>query len=109
MKQNRIALKTLAMKAKVANFLRTKFYGYSNREWDLKYKSKKSLTEFITKDFIDELYNEVQLMNEELRFYKQKRQNKAKLLEKRLAAYPTKTMIKKLRGKVKKNLVESIK
>lgn len=96
MKQNKIAMKTMAMKAKVANFLRTKLYGYSNNDYQIKYNKKKSISEIDSKAFLEELFPLVHEMNSELGGYKRKRQNKKALLEKRLASPQTKSMRKKL-------------
>jgi len=107
MKQNKIAMKTMAIKARVANFLRTELYGYSNNDYQIKYGKKKSISEIDSKAFLEKLFTLVHEMNSELGAYKRKRQDKAKLLEKRLNSPQTKSMIKKLRGKVKKDLVDS--
>jgi hypothetical protein len=95
--QNKVALKTLAMKAKVANFIRKELY--------------KARLDQITRERKIELFDQIFKLNlgmhNELFWYKEKRKDQKKLLEKRLSSPQTKTMLKKLRGKVKKDLVVS--
>src|SRR5688572_27510843 len=87
MKQQTIALKTLAMKARVYNKIRIFLY--------------KQLLEKIPDQSKIDFFNEIFEMNRathwELIDYKRKRKDQKKLKEKRLAAPPTKSMKKKLR------------
>lgn len=96
MKPNKIAMKTMAMKCKVANFLRKELYEYSDSDYVVKYKKKKPLAELNSKEFVKKLFPFLREMNSELSAYKRKRQDKADLLEKRLNSPQTKSMKKKL-------------
>lgn len=82
-------LKTMAMKARVYNKIRTFLY-------------KKQLDKITDKEkieFFDEIYKENIITHWELINYKRKRQDKKELLQIRLAAPQTKTMQKKLSRK----------
>jgi len=87
MKQKNIALKTLAMKARVYNKIRTFLY--------------KQLLDKIPDqskiDFFNELFEMNRQTHCELRDYKRKRKDQKKLMLERMAAPPTKSMKKKLR------------
>lgn len=86
MKQNKIALKTMAIKAKVANYIRKTFY---KKRWeDLKIGERDQI--------LKEIFDLNHLMHWELISYKQKRQDKTALYQKRLQAPQTKSMKKKL-------------
>lgn len=79
-------IKTMAMKAKLANYIRTTLY-------------KKHLSNLSDKDKIaifDQIFGLNLQMHWELNAYKQKRKDKAKLLKKRKEAPQTKSMKKKL-------------
>ena len=97
MKQNKIALKTLGIKARVYNRVRTYLY-------------KKRLESISEKDKV-EFFNELFQLNHEahweLNNYKQKRKDQADLLKKRLASPQTKSMLKKINRNTKINLVVS--
>ncbi len=86
MKQNKIALKTLAIKARVYNKIRTHLYK----------KRLDSIPDFAKIQFFDEIYEANRLAHNELNAYKSKRQDKAELLKKRQTAPQTKSMRKKL-------------
>lgn len=80
------------MKARVYNKIRTFLY-------------KKQLDKITDKEkieFFDEIYKENIITHWELINYKRKRQDKKELLQTRLAAPQTKSMMKKL-GLIKKN------
>lgn len=97
MKQNKVALKTMSIKARVANYIRKTFY---KKKWeDLKLGERDQ----ILKQIFD-LNHEAHW---ELNAYKSKRRDKAELLKTRLAAPQTKSMKKKLGLIPKINLVNS--
>lgn len=100
MKQNNIAMKTMAIKARVYNIIRTKLY---------KQRLDK-IPDFAKIQFFNEIFEANLLAHNELTSYKCKRQDKAELLKKRLASPQTKSMKKKLGlipRKPKINLVDS--
>ena len=76
--QQAIALKTMAMKAKVSNWIRTNLHGtcHPNKKGRWAYRNHKVLTDAEKIEFFDQLYKMYKDMNEELRFYKNKRQYK---------------------------------
>jgi hypothetical protein len=65
-------------------------------------KDKQALSATMKQELFDVWLMEVWAMHVELNAYKAKRKAKKTLLEKRLAAPQTKTMKKKLRGKLQK-------
>lgn len=75
--EHKVALKTVAMKARVANLIRTEIYPYSNNEYQIKYKGKKKLADQDKIRIFDIIYNETIKMSNELTMYKSKRQYKA--------------------------------
>lgn len=87
MRQTSVALKTLAMKARVYNKIRT--FLYKQRLENIPEKSKT--------EFFDEIFQMNQQTHWELIDYKRKRKAQEKLKQKRLAAPPTKSMKKKLK------------
>ena len=86
MKQNKVAMKTMAIKARVYNKIRTFLYK----------KRLDSIPEFSKIQFFDEIFEANRLAHNELNAFKSKRQAKAELLKTRLAAPQTKSMKKKL-------------
>jgi hypothetical protein len=78
-KEHKIALKTMAMKAKLVNFLRTELYDYSGNDYQIKYKGKKPLTDKIKLETFDKMYGMFIDMNNELSLYKTKRKYKAEV------------------------------
>ena len=98
MKQNKIALKTLGIKARVYNHIRKVLY---KKRWeDIKTNERDQI--------LKEIFDLNHQAHWELLNYKAKRQNKKALLEKRLASAQTKSMMKKLK-KFQINLVNSLK
>lgn len=96
MKQQNIALKTLGIKARVYNQIRTQLF-------------KKRLEDITPEEKLAYFNGIFQLNLEahrELNDYKQKRKDKAELLKTRLAAPQTKSMMKKLG--IKKDLENPI-
>ena len=51
-----IALKTMAIKARLANIIRTTLFEYSESEYQIKYKNKKRLTEEDKLKIFDEIF-----------------------------------------------------
>lgn len=94
MKQTNTALKTLAMKARVYNKIRT--FLYKQRLENIKPQSKI--------DFFDQIFQMNHETHWELIAYKKKREDKAALLKQRQAAPLTKSMKKKL-GLIKKTKI----
>lgn len=82
-KENKIALKTMAMKSRVANLIRTEIYPYSNNEYQIKYKGKKRFSDQDKIRIFDIIYNETIKMSNELTMYKSKRRYKAEIELKR--------------------------
>lgn len=100
MKQNKIAMKTMAIKARVANFLRTELYNYSDNEWAIKYNNKlKDIKSINKEEFFNKLYPLVQEMHSELNNYKKKRRYKNFIYQNRINSPQTKSSIKKLTPK----------
>ncbi len=100
MKQNKIAMKTMAIKARVYNFIRKSLYN----------QYLENISEKTKIELFDKIFGLNKEAHWELIRYKQKRQDKSELLKQRLAAPQTKSMEKKLGliPKVKKiNLVNS--
>lgn len=99
MKQTNIALKTLAMKARVYNKIRT--FLYKQRLENIKDKTKI--------EFFDEIFQMNHETHWELISYKRKRQDAAELVKKRLNSPQTKSMKKKLLGRKKTSKEEYLK
>lgn len=87
MKQTSVALKTLAMKARVYNKIRTFLYKHHLERIPDQSKLQ----------FFDEIFEMNRQTHWELIDYKRKRKAAKELKEKRQAAPPTKSMKKKLR------------
>lgn len=86
MKQNKVALKTMAIKARIANYTRKTFY---KKRWE-------NLKEVEKEQILKEIFDLNHKMHYELKSFKLKRQAKAELYQKRLKAPQTKSMRKKL-------------
>lgn len=71
-----IALKTMAIKARLANIIRTTLFEYSESEYQIKYKGKKRLTSEDKLKIFDEIFKHNQEMHAELNAYKSKRKFK---------------------------------
>jgi len=78
-KENRIALRTMSIKARVANILRTELFAYSDDEYEIKYKGKKKLEDQDKIDISNKIWSEYKEMVKLLRNYKTKRRNKAEI------------------------------
>lgn len=77
-----VSFKTMSMKAKLANFVRTELYPFSDNEFQIKYKGKKRITDQDKIDFFNKMYPILAEMNHDLSQYKIKRKYKA-LVQKR--------------------------
>ena len=75
--QKEIALKSMAMKARFANIVRTSLFEFGRNEYQIKYKGKKKLTDKDKLELFDKFWNEYIAMDTELTDYKHKRQDKA--------------------------------
>jgi hypothetical protein len=71
-----IALKTMAIKARLANIIRTTLFEYSESEFQIKYKGKKRLTQEDKLRIFDEIFKQNTEMHAELNAYKSKRKFK---------------------------------
>lgn len=78
-KEHKIALKTMAMKARLVNFLRTELYGYSNNNYAIQYKGKKPITDEVKIKTFDEMYKILNEVNTELVLYKLKRKRRSEI------------------------------
>jgi hypothetical protein len=78
-KEHKIALKTMAMKARLVNFLRTELHDYGRNEWEIKYKGKTPITDEVKIKTFDEMYKMLRDVNNELSLYKTKRKYKAEV------------------------------
>ena len=74
--ENKIALKTMAMKSKLANLIRMEIYPFSDSEYAIKYKGKRKITDKEKLVIFDKIFLAAKEMNIELSNYKQKRQYK---------------------------------
>lgn len=83
-KENQIALKTMAIKARVANLIRTNLYEFGTTDWEIKYRNKKKLTEADKIRIFDMIFAANAEMHSELNAYKQDRKFKAKVQKLRL-------------------------
>ena len=83
-KENQIALKTMAIKARVANLIRTNLYEFGTTDWEIKYRNKKKLTEADKIRIFDMIFAANAEMHSELNSYKQNRKFKAKVEKLRL-------------------------
>lgn len=97
MKQNKIALKTLGIKARVYNTIRTFLYK----------KRLENISVVEKVNFFDDLFKLNHEAHWELNNYKQKRKDQTNLLNKRLTSPQTKSMLKKINRNTKINLVDS--
>ena len=77
--ENKIALKTMAMKARVANIIRTELFPFSDDEYAIKYKGKKKFEDQDKIDIFNKIWPAYKEMNQSLKNYKTKRQNKAEI------------------------------
>ncbi len=77
--ENKIALKTMAMKSRVANIIRTELFPYSDSDYEIKYKGKKKLEDQDKIDIFNKIWPAYKEMNQSLKNYKTKRQNKAEI------------------------------
>jgi hypothetical protein len=77
-KEHKIALKTMAMKAKLVNFLRTELYEYGN-SFEVKYKGKKPITDEVKLQTFDKMYGMLIDVHNELHLYKRKRKYKSEV------------------------------
>lgn len=78
-KEHNIALKTMAMKAKLVNFLRTELYDYSLNDYQIKYKGKKPITDEVKLQTFDKMYRILVDVRNELSLYKTKRKYRAEV------------------------------
>ena len=78
-KERSIALKTMSMKSRLANFIRTNLYNFSTNDYEIKYKGKKKITDQDKIEFFDKMYPIYKEMESELRAYKDKRKEKARI------------------------------
>lgn len=78
-KEHKIALKTMAMKAKLVNLLRTELYDYSSNDYQIKYKGKKPITDEVKLQVFDKMHGILVDVNNELSLYKTKRKYKAEV------------------------------
>jgi hypothetical protein len=78
-KEHKIALKTMAMKAKLVNFLRTELYDYSANDYQIKYKGKKPITDEVKLQTFDKMYRMLVDVRNELSLYKTKRKYRAEV------------------------------
>lgn len=78
-KERSIALKTMSMKSRLANFIRTNLYNFSTNDYEIKYKGKKKITDQDKIEFFDKMYPIYKEMESELRTYKDKRKEKARI------------------------------
>lgn len=76
--EHKIALKTMAMKAKLVNFLRTELYEYGN-SFQVKYKGKKPITDEVKLQTFDKMYGMLVDVQNELHLYKRKRKYRAEV------------------------------
>lgn len=76
-KENKVALKTMAMKSRVVNIFRTEVYPFSENDYQVKYKGKKRFTDEDKIRIFDKIYGELTKTNNELTSYKHKRQYRA--------------------------------
>lgn len=83
-KEIQTALNTMAIKARVANLIRTTLYEFGTTDWEIKYRNKKKLTEADKIRIFDEIFAANAEMHSELNAYKQKRKFKAKVEKLRL-------------------------
>lgn len=74
-----VALKTMAMKAKLANLIRKELWKFSDNDFELKYKGKKPISDQDKIEFFNKIWPVYQYMNAELRAYKDKRRFKAEV------------------------------
>jgi hypothetical protein len=72
-KEQSIALKTMAIKAKLANLIRKELYQYSDNKYEIAYKNKKDIKHIDLKEFFDKLYPVAKEMHTLLNKYKEKR------------------------------------
>lgn len=78
-KEHKIALKTMGMKARLVNFLRTELYDYSMNEYQLKYKGKKPITDEVKLQTFDKMFLMLRDVQNELSLYKTKRKYRAEV------------------------------
>ena len=78
-KEHKIALKTMAMKARLVNFLRTELYEYGKTEYEIKYRGKKPLTNEVKLEIFDKMYSTLIEVSNELSLYKSKRKYRAEV------------------------------
>jgi len=97
-KHNQMNKTTLAIKARLANKLRTQVYQHT--------KGKHAIPQSMKITLFDEWILDIWAMHIELNNYKDKRKEKAKLLKQRLLAPKTKSMQKKLRTKKERKLLK---
>ncbi len=77
-KEHKIALKTMAMKARLVNFLRTELYEYGN-SFEVNYKGKKPITDEVKLQIFDKMYSTLIDVSNELSLYKSKRKYRAEV------------------------------
>lgn len=78
-KEHKIALKTMAMKAKLVNFLRTELHDYSGNAYAIKYRGKKPITDEVKLQTFDKMYGMLIDVHNELHLYKRKRKYRAEV------------------------------
>jgi hypothetical protein len=83
-KEIQTALKTMAMKARVANLIRTTLFEFGTTDWEIKYRNKKKLTEEDKIRIFDMIFEANKEMHDELNAYKQNRKFRAKVEKLRL-------------------------
>jgi hypothetical protein len=83
-KEIQTALNTMAIKARVANLIRTTLFEYGTTDWEIKYRNKKRLTEEDKIRIFDMISSANAEMHNALNSYKQNRKFKAKVEKLRL-------------------------
>lgn len=77
-KEHKIALKTMAMKARLVNFLRTELYEYGS-DFEVKYRGKKPITDEVKLQTFDKMYGMLVDVRNELSLYRSKRKYRAEV------------------------------
>jgi hypothetical protein len=78
-KEHKIALKTMAIKARLVNFLRTELYEYSGNDVQIKFRGKKPITDELRLQMFDKMYGMLVDVNNELSSYKTKRKYRSEV------------------------------
>jgi len=87
MKQSKVAEKTMAMKCRVTNLLRKELHDFClSEDYNKSHRYKKTvMTDKQKIELVDKLYGEISKMNFELSLYKEKRQYRKKIEDRRKA------------------------